>query len=1260
VALSSFTVLAGERTIRLASWIERDWPRTLLNYDFAFKAGEFAEGRLEVADSAGRPVEAQTAVTARHADGSIQSCRISFYSDLKKGETRQWTLKSADAPAAVAPRAQATLKDGALEVSSESAGVRIPAPGGKAYDTPVEPAAVPAPILGWRLASGIWAGKGWLEGDRKVAAWSQRVVADGPLYKEYEYNARFAPEGVYTVRVRVEAELPLVHVAEEYDMGGATAGRDFLVLQLNDGWTADTAMFAADRLPAGRQKRLRDRRVEHDSCVWQEAIELDKDREHSRLYCWGDWGPKALWYVIYGDGGDAASPCVGVMSEHVGAWRLPNQSVSSFWWMQDGRVLAKLRTSINLNGAPQNPFSTEEIDPALPQTLGRRLWSLVLGPRPMAAKTTTVKDGKETDVEAPVYATMDLYRSYYSFITLDDYKDWVLEWPEDPKLEHPRAVLTGAQLASLRKNLDRWPGREPLKGTFLVSGDPKAAVREAESAIASLDSRFAQALPYFLTHYRQTQFDYGAIFPAESALACRELPADLRTRLRAKLAAICHMLTTPDFNPRGAGVHMGNPNMAVNRYMGLPVYATLIQDHPRARAWLDDAAVYTKWKASYNITSGGGTFRENPGYATYGPSIFLGTAAIALRNAGYDLDRFENLKDLGRYFRDIDTPVTAPRGVWRKDHIEWLAGRKVRVLPGFGNGADVAGGQTELLLANLTATSDPAYAAERLAVWEECGAYFGTEQVYPGFWFYWNPDLKPVKPQRRDAVLAGFGGVLRAHADSPEETCAMLRQGYTQSHWNPDQGTFVLYARGACLCPPTGWGYSGTAGICHDSRICFGEPLADHEHGRVDTNIEDYGSTPAVGYLLGRQTFLKRWDRTKTLPGNFDWSRQVMMLRSARPDGANYIVVRDSTQGECPLPSWWYQWLVAKAENVRPVAGGVRADCLDGVKLDVVFADPADAQVSVKGTRVQGFQEDYSQLCVNQPAGRGYTTVFYPSRGAEAGVGKVEALADGVVRVTTPESVDYVFCAVGKPVVFRNDEVEIAAQAGAVRVFPDKVLLVNASGIAGRVGYKGAVAEGVGPFEESLTPGGKAKTVRTGRELARVEEPKGGGALYTFDGRTPVAPDAAATADGLTGWVRVEGERQTFVAAAGNGVLRCGDFYVKGEAPFTCVREPGKITLRAEGRRRIFQMPIPENIVPAKLLPPKDSLPEDFKQNWSVGGWINWPWAVDVKVDGTSVQGGWYDGLMAVGLDDGRHEAVITPYTNPPVWPENAWTRRLP
>jgi hypothetical protein len=88
-------------------------------------------------------------------------------------------------------------------------------------------------------------------------------------------------------------------------------------------------------------------------------------------------------------------------------------------------------------------------------------------------------------------------------------------------------------------------------------------------------------------------------------------------------------------------------------------------------------------------------------------------------------------------------------------------------------------------------------------------------------------------------------------------------------------------------------------------------------------------------------------------------------------------------------------------------------------------------------------------------------------------------------------------------------------------------------------------------------------------------------------------------------------------------------------------------------------MPIPKDIVPANLLPPETNLPDDFRFARD-HGWINWPWAVDIKVDGISYQGGWYDGLMTVGVPEGKHTIEIGPYTNPPVWAENAYTKLLP
>lgn len=1249
---------AAQRVLAFKEVTGRDWARKLLNYDITFSAGEFRAGKLELLGPDGTAQPLQVVVLQSHADGSIKLARVSFYGELKAGGEASYTLRSAVSPALTAPQVQVKAAVGRLEITSVSAGVAIPTPCEKKFDPPADPASVPAPILAFRLSNGVWACKGALESERKIVSLSQKVVADGPLYKEYAYEVTYAPEGRYRVRIRVEAELPLVYVAEEYDMGCATSGRDFFVLALNEGWKADTALWACDRLPAGKQVQVRDRRIEHDTCVWREALDFSgdaKDREHSRIFPTGDWGGKAQWYGIFADR-EASSPFVGIMTMHTGAWRLPDQSLSSVCWTKSGKVLAKMRTSINLNGNPQNPFSTAESDLSLPQTLGRRVWALVLGPRPAPEMTVKGRDGKDVVEKKLDYRTLDLYRSYYGFINLDDYKDWILSW-NDAKLPRPRVYSAPELLARLKANLDSCPGKAEIEKYYLINGDPKVGAAEAAQAKNALASRFT-ALGFFLTHYRQTQFDLEPAFLADSALSCKSLDPQVRADLRAQLAAMCYMLSHSDFCPRGAGTHMGNPNMAINRFMGLPLYATIIGDHPKAKAWLDEANVYTRWKAAHNTTSGGGTFRENPGYATYGPTVFLTMAAIALRNSGYDIDTWEPLKDIGRYFVDISTARTHPRGnTYRKALYQLIGQRRLRVLPGFGNGADVPGGQTQLMLASLTAKADPEFASQMMGSFQESGQILGSECCTPFFWLLWNPDIKPKTPVLRQRAVAGFGGVLRAHEGGMDETYVVLRNGYTQSHWNADQGTLVLYARGACVSPPTGWGYSGTAGICHDSRICFGQALADHEHGRVDSNIEDYGVTPSAGYLLGRQTFLKRWDPTKTtLKGNFDWSRQTVLIKSEKPDGATYVVVRDTTQGDCSLPSWYYQWLVCKAEDVQPLRSGVRAKLLDGVMCDVTFVEPANAKIAVKGTKVDGFAEEYCQFSLQQEPGKGYTAVYFPYKNGEPTPSKIEKLADGVVRVTTRESTDYVFMGVDKPVTFKDATVDIAAYAGAVRIFKDRVLLINTSGQYGKVACRGAVAEGFGPFEQAATSASPS-VIKAGPEPAKVTEHAG--KAFAVDGAAPEGCKDMK-AQGIKGYVAIDGDKQTFVAGAGTGMLGYKDFYIKGEAPFVCTHRPGLVTITTEGRRRIFQMPIPMDVVPAKLLPPVDSLPEDFKLNWSVGGWINWPWAVDGVVDGVSREIGWYDGLMTVGVDDGRHRVEIGPWSNPPVWQENAYTRMLP
>ena len=251
----------------------------------------------------------------------------------------------------------------------------------------------------------------------------------------------------------------------------------------------------------------------------------------------------------------------------------------------------------------------------------------------------------------------------------------------------------------MRANLDRCPGKEAIKNCYLITGDVKTAINEANRTLRQLDDRFRTSSGNYNPVFRQVQQDYDPIFFTDSALSCPELPAELRAKLLAKAAACWYMVRHPDYYPRGAGVHLGNPNMTFNRSMSIPMYATLLQDHPQAKVVLDDMAGFVKWLSGYNITPAGGVFRDSTHYTTYGPSVFMTTAAISLRNAGYDLDQWTPLKELGEYFVGIESPPTYPR------HSRLPAAMqktKFRVLPSFGNSTRCAG------------------VAERIACWPTC------------------------------------------------------------------------------------------------------------------------------------------------------------------------------------------------------------------------------------------------------------------------------------------------------------------------------------------------------------------------------------------------------------------------------------------------------------------------------------------------------------------------------------------------------------
>lgn len=62
-------------------------------------------------------------------------------------------------------------------------------------------------------------------------------------------------------------------------------------------------------------------------------------------------------------------------------------------------------------------------------------------------------------------------------VTLDDYKDWVLDWPADPNITYPRLLFGREDVAHLRAEIHKFPAADQFR-RFLYVNDTDARRQE--------------------------------------------------------------------------------------------------------------------------------------------------------------------------------------------------------------------------------------------------------------------------------------------------------------------------------------------------------------------------------------------------------------------------------------------------------------------------------------------------------------------------------------------------------------------------------------------------------------------------------------------------------------------------------------------------------------------------------------------------------------------------------------------------------------
>ncbi len=1125
----------------------RDWPQTVVTYSLKAEGGrrkaeaESFPARITLAGPATldnmRLVDAATGAEvpfqlSRVVSGKkplfgvalLESARISFYAELKAGGGYRYELHSGKSNAQRStPNAQRSR--GGLVLDNGSVAIRLPAPGERAFDPPlrfgtdqaemvklygsqIENGVAPGPFQGLRLHQGEWVGGSFFwsgnpDDAPKVTRIESRVTEEGPLFAEAEVRYAFDNGGWYAFTARVLAGDPAIRIDEQFDLGVGNGWNQRLVVSLSrgwedGGWKPDHAYWlTSEGRESGRDEAFEARMAELGFSQHHQSRRFDYDQPYQKIFDLEVWNPwhRAVHYFGAMRAADLEKaailpdavptdhrspitdhrslpiPFLAVVPINAGNWR-GNQGSGRMMLFTHQADDFNLHWPLIADPHPRSLTHTGEYDPELPLSFVRRQWALVGGP-------------------LQYHDRLHAFRAYDGYITLDHYKDWVLDWPAGEDVTYPRLVFGREDVERLADTLDDHPGADILRDHLYFNDNPERARGLYGSLTGASEwggprGQIAQALGRggdsgmpWTSHYRHTQMA-GWAGGMDEALASEHLAEEQRQRLRADLAALCNVLSEPNFNPRGALIHLGNPNMPINRYFALTFAAALIPDHPRANEWLDVSERYLRYKLAMNVAPGG-AWSELISY--------FGASAPHLMQAAAVLERTRRLTEEtaalaampAAFTLQLLSPVDPRFGT--------------RTVPNWGHEGSTIGTHW-MVAAALMRERDPQLARDLAWAWEQQGKPM-AEHHDAGF----SPRvilhadmLEGVEDDYApddftSTWLPGFGAVLRAHAGHPDETFLAYRQGYMISHSDDNQGDFVLYGKGAPLVVMSLFAYPTHQ---HPPYIELHREFGWHSHPRRGTragrmggwnassHVHAYGFADTTDYLRGAKR-----------DGNQEWTRQILFLKPPQPGDADVFLFRDSFSQ--PEPVWWTLRTDGPAERVTPTEDGFRYQSPYAAALDVRFLQPGPLPLeSRQASRTMAL---YNQAAINwrqagspvvndhhqhnlsaeetltltsagpAPEGRDILVALTTLDEGQAAPA-FEPLADGVVKVATAEGTDYVFLA-AEPIVFEADGIAFEGLAGAIRIRGDRVHLVVAEGPA-RVAYRQAVLESAVPAEREF------------------------------------------------------------------------------------------------------------------------------------------------------------------------------------------------
>ncbi len=1091
-------------TFTCKEWLGVDWPRTLVTYKVTFPAKAAKSGQVRLVDADGKEVPMQLSHVTQKG-GYLISAWVSFFTELMKNGSYSYTLLP-EKSRIVRELKPLRIKDGELppgtiipeythDIDNEVTFVELTPDESTRFEYPLPMDSKDdgdryngnGPVITYGDSEKYLAGSSYFWAANpatapKITSRKHTTTAKGPLFWEGVVSYTFDNGGWYKCTVRLVADDPNVYIDEQCDLKTIRAARDWRVIfPLSDygaTFKPDAAWWATSGGRLGGKDEAFEAAVTKAGFAplpgnrgHLGSMTFQPPAEKKRLFEMAVWYPYAAtaYYAGFTEqaklGKDA--PFVGVMPMHAGNWRgMPESANGEIVAYPNGRLAVSWPLVVSPH--PNSLLHTGEYDPDLPYTYIRRQWALMTGPMQYQQE-------------------MSAFRRYQGYITLDDYKDWTLEWPADPKVTYPRQIHNRAYVEKWKGTLDQHPMGEQLKGLLyftdnadragslfknLASNGYWGAPRGHALRILGRDSD-NQGSTGWVAGFRHSQ-KAAWTNTADEALSSEHLTPEQRAQVRAWIAATCYGLAEPDFNPRGMMAHLGNPNMPMNRFFALPMAAALIPDHPMAKTWMSVSDKYLRYKLAMNTAPGGG-WSELLTYYMAAASHCM-QAGMVMNTQGMLDDHTANLAaQAGSFPLDLIAPKDPRFGA--------------RTLPAWGHEGYWMIPTQWLPTASFMRTRDPQLAKDLVWAWDQLGrpqedhhdAGFSPRAII--YADLLNDLPKDYVPARlKSKWIPGFGATMRAHVGDPNETFFSYRQGYMVSHCDANQGDFMLFSKGAPLTTASLFQYA----IYNNSPFQkLYESFGWHNRVRFGARTNT-GGWPGGGPVSQVHRFFTS-DSADYLRGDGDyapqrWTRQIMFLKGKKADGPNYFIFRDSftPTGDTPLEQkWWYFKSGGETARVTPKPDGLVYTTPWGPKLDIHFLQPAAVTLESRqathkgplynraamlwkqaGNKLDGANTEETMTVTAAgpiPAGQDILVALYP-QGVDEVAPKYERLAEGVIKITTSEGTDYVFLS-ESPMDYKAGDIEFHGAAGAVRVYADEVHLVLGEG-GGKVSYRGTALSG--------------------------------------------------------------------------------------------------------------------------------------------------------------------------------------------------------